>query len=228
MSVHYDLVLRKLQLTSPDGRMATMNTSIPNSKILVPVIRPAGLDDLNLCLALDPSYSTESVWQMDVQSEDGRRAMTFRTVRLPRSMHVTYPRGRDQFVASWKRCDGFLVALQPETPTDNPMQSMGIPMQSIGIIGYVALTAHAAEGAVWISDLVVEREHRRHGVGTALLNAALEWAKSRSLRQVLVEVQTKNYPAICMCEKLGFAFCGFNDRYYANQDIAVFFARNLR
>ncbi len=201
--------------------MATMNTSIPNSKILAPVIRPAGLDDLNLCLTLDPSYSTESVWQMDVQSEDGRRAMTFRTVRLPRSMHVAYPRSRDQFVASWKRCDGFLVALQPETPTGGPMQSMDI-------IGYVALTAHAAEGAVWICDLVVEREHRRHGVGTALLNAALEWAKSRSLRQVLVEVQTKNYPAICMCEKLGFVFCGFNDHYYANQDIAVFFARNLR
>ena len=195
--------------------MVAMNTFIPSSKILAPVIRPAGLDDLNLCLALDPSYSTESVWQMDMQSEDGRRAMTFRTVRLPRSMHVAYPRGRDQFVASWRRCDGFLVALESEAHTG-------------GIIGYVALTMHAAEGAAWISDLVVEREHRRHGVGTALLNAALEWAKSRSLRQVLVEVQTKNHPAICMCEKLGFAFCGFNDRYYANQDIAVFFARNLR
>jgi len=195
--------------------MATMNTSIPNSKILAPVIRPAGLDDLNLCLALDPSYSTESVWQMDVHSEDGQRAMTFRTVRLPRSMHVAYPRSQDQFVASWRRCDGFLVAIQLESHTE-------------GIIGYVALTAHAAEGAAWINDLVVEREHRRHGAGTALLNAALEWAKSRGLRQVLVEVQTKNHPAICMCEKLGFAFCGFNDRYYANQDIAVFFARNLR
>ena len=195
--------------------MTMMNVSISASKTLAPVIHPAGLDDLNLCLALDPSYSTESVWQMDLHSEDGRRAMTFRTVRLPRSMHVAYPRDRDQLVASWKRCDGFLVALRSETLTE-------------GIIGFVALTTHAAEGAAWVSDLVVEREHRRHGVGTALLNAALEWAKSRSLRQVLVEVQTKNHPAICFCEKLGFAFCGFNDRYYANQDIAVFFARNLR
>jgi len=195
--------------------MTLMNVSIPTSKILAPVIRPAGLDDLNLCLALDPSYSTESVWQMDLHSEDGQRAMTFRTVRLPRSMHVAYPRDRDQLVASWKRCDGFLVALQPETLTE-------------GIIGYVALTTHAAEGATWVSDLVVEREHRRRGVGTALLNAAVAWAKSRGLRQALVEVQTKNHPAICFCEKLGFAFCGFNDRYYANQDIAVFFARSLR
>jgi GNAT superfamily N-acetyltransferase len=189
--------------------MQSMTASTPDTKTLV--IRPAELPDLDLCLALDPSYSTESVWQMDWESQDSRVAVTFRAVRLPRSMRVTYPRGREQLVAGWKRCDGFLVACQPGR-----------------IIGYAALTTHAAEGAAWISDLVVERTHRRQGVGAALLNAAGEWAQSRGLRRLLIEVQTKNYPAICFCEKLGLAFCGFNDHYYANQDIAVFFARNVR
>jgi len=186
-----------------------MVASTPDTKNLV--IRPAELADLDLCLALDPSYSTESVWQMDWDGQDSRVAVTFRTVRLPRSMRVAYPRGREQLVAGWKRCDGFLVACQFEL-----------------IVGYAALSMHAAEGAAWISDLAVERAHRRQGVGAALLNAAGEWAKSRGLRRLLIEVQTKNYPAICFCEKLGLAFCGFNDHYYANQDIAIFFARNLR
>jgi len=185
--------------------------SAPTSDIPTLAIRPAELADLDLCLALDPSYSTEFVWQMDLHGEDSQKAVTFRTVRLPRSMRVAYPRDRSQLVAGWKRCDGFLVAVKSER-----------------VVGYVALSAHVAEGATWISDLVVERTGRHQGVGTALLNAAGEWARAHALHRLLIEVQTKNYPAIRFCQKLGLAFCGFNDHYYANQDIAVFFARNLR
>lgn len=188
-----------------------MVDSAPHTKTLALVIRPAELADLDLCLALDPSYSTDFVWQMDLHGEDSQKAVTFRAVKLPRSMRVAYPRDRNQLLAGWKRCDGFLVACQAER-----------------IVGYAALSAHAAEGAVWTSDLIVERTLRRRGVGTALLSAAGEWARGRSLHQLLIEAQTKNYPAICFCEKQGLAFCGFNDHYYANQDIAVFFARSLR
>jgi GNAT superfamily N-acetyltransferase len=189
--------------------MQTMN--MPTSDAQACVVRPAELTDLDVCLALDPSYSTEFVWQMDLQGEDSQRAVTFRVVRLPRSMRVSYPRDKSQLAAGWKRCDGFVVAVLSER-----------------IVGYLALSEHAAEGAAWINDLVVERTHRRQGVGTALYNAASEWARSRALRRLLIQVQTKNYPAICFCDKLGLTFCGFNDQYYANQDIAVFFARNLR
>jgi hypothetical protein len=65
---------------------------------------------------------------MDLQGEDSQRAVTFRTVRLPRSMRVAYPRDRSQLAAGWKRCDGFMVAVLSER-----------------IIGYLALSAHAAE-----------------------------------------------------------------------------------
>jgi len=174
------------------------------------VIRPAELADLDVCLALDPSYSTESVWQMEL-GDEGQVSVRFRTVRLPRSMRVVYPHDRDQLIAGWKRCDGFLVAQHGED-----------------IIGYLALRAYTAEALAWISDLVVQRAHRRQGVGLALLNEANRWAKSRGLRWLVVEAQTKNYPAICFCQKNGLSFCGFNDHYYPNQDIAVFFARNLR
>ena len=175
------------------------------------VIRPAELADLDVCLAFDPTYSTEFVWQMDLNSEDGRVAVTFCTVRLPRSMRVAYPHDRDQLIAGWKRCDGFLIAQKHEQ-----------------MVGYVALRAHTAEGLAWVSDWVVQRTHRRQGVGVALVNEAMQWARSRGLRWLVIETQTKNHPAICFCQKHGFSFCGFNDHYYPNQDIAVFFAHNLR
>jgi len=197
-----------LQLDCPNGRMRSM-TNLTLAAPAALAIRPATLDDLNLCLMLDASYFTDLVWQMDVQSEERGRTMTFRRVRLPRQMRVAYPRDRQQLAANWKRCDGFLVALWEER-----------------LCGYAALTAHAAEEAAWLHDWVVSPERRRQGVGTALLAAAVEWAKSQSLRRVLIQVQTKNHPAISLCEKQGFSLCGFNDRFYANQDIAVFFARS--
>jgi ribosomal protein S18 acetylase RimI-like enzyme len=47
-------------------------------------------------------------------------------------------------------------------------------------------------------------------------------------RRIILEMQPKNYPAIKLTQKLGFELCGYNDHYYANQDIALFFSKWLR
>jgi ribosomal protein S18 acetylase RimI-like enzyme len=41
-----------------------------------------------------------------------------------------------------------------------------------------------------------------------------------------LEIQTKNHPAISFAQKHGFQFCGYNERYYPNGDIALFFSRS--
>jgi tRNA threonylcarbamoyladenosine biosynthesis protein TsaB len=72
------------------------------------------------------------------------------------------------------------------------------------------------------------RRVRRQGIGTGLLLAGMEWAKQHSLDRLVVEMQPKNYPALCMMQKLGFLFCGYQDPYYTNRDIALFFAKSVR
>lgn len=173
-------------------------------------IRPAELPDLDKCLALDASYSTEFVWQMETHSDGQQTSVTFRTVRLPRSMRVAYPRTARQLAKNWRSCQGFLVAELGQ------------------VVGYAALTTREDQGAAWLTDLVIAREHRQKGVGSALVRAAADWSKQEGLSRLLAEVQTKNYPAIRFYQKLGFVFCGFNDHHYANQDIAVFFVLGLR
>ncbi len=96
------------------------------------------------------------------------------------------------------------------------------------MLGYLDMTVQAWQRTGWINDMAVAKERRRQGIGTTLLQAALRWAKDRQLRAVMLETQTKNYPAICFYRKRGFSFCGFNDRSYANQDIGVFFVHDLR
>jgi RimJ/RimL family protein N-acetyltransferase len=38
-------------------------------------------------------------------------------------------------------------------------------------------------------------------------------------------LQSKNLPAIRLAQKFGYEFCGYNDQYYINQDVALFFAK---
>jgi ribosomal protein S18 acetylase RimI-like enzyme len=173
-------------------------------------IRPAELPDLDVCLALDPTYSTEFVWQMDTYSDNGEIGVAFRSVRLPRMMRVSYPRSARQLAWNWYGCEGFLVVELEEK-----------------VIAYAALAVRKDQGSVYITDIVVEQRYRQQGVGTALLQAVVAWSKERGMRQLIAELQTKNHPAICFYQKMGFCFCGFNDRYYANQDIAIFFVRQL-
>lgn len=169
------------------------------------------MSDLDRCLALDASYSTDFVWQMDTHCNNGQTDIMFRTIRLPRSMRVAYPRDARQLAQNWRGCEGFWVA-----------------DVNGRIAGYAALTERQDLGAVSITDLAVERDFRQLGVGTALVKTTIEWGRERNLNRILAELQTKNHPGICLYKKLGFVFCGFNDHYYANQDIAVFFALGLR
>jgi ribosomal protein S18 acetylase RimI-like enzyme len=182
-------------------------------------IRPAELEDLEVCLNMDHSYLTDHVWQMDVQEGKSRVTVNFRTVRLPRPVHVRYPRDRDALTADWHRRDCFLVAT-----TEKDLQGQETRL----VVGYLTMSEQDWHNTGWVADLVVAPEHRRKGIASQLLRIGKEWARRAGLQRLLIEVQTKNHPGLCFLEKQGFSFCGYNDRYYANQDIALFFSLDLR
>jgi ribosomal protein S18 acetylase RimI-like enzyme len=41
----------------------------------------------------------------------------------------------------------------------------------------------------------------------------------------MLGMQTKNFPAINLAQRLGFDYCGYIDHYYPNRDIAIFFTK---
>ncbi|HIC89075.1 MAG TPA: GNAT family N-acetyltransferase [Anaerolineae bacterium] len=174
-------------------------------------IRPADLPDLSACLQLDTSFETDHVWQIEQREEDGVISLHIRPVRLPRTMRARYPNPGEGLLARWQRGDCVLVAdLEGE------------------LLGYVEMSPNPDQLLGWVHHLTVAKAYRRHGIGTALLEAATQWAQTRNLTRLVVPVQSKNYPAIRFCLKNGFTFCGLNDRYYRNGDIALLFARSIR
>jgi ribosomal protein S18 acetylase RimI-like enzyme len=174
-------------------------------------IRPAISDDISHLTSLDHNYSSDYVWQMEIQQADeGKVAVSFREVRLPRSVRVDYPRPVNVLADDWTRRSGLLVALLNDEP-----------------IGYVGLMLNLAPLTAWMTDLIVKRRLRRQGIASALVMAAQEWGAKHACRNLVMEMQPKNYACIHLAQKLGFDFCGYNDRYYANHDIGLFFAKSL-
>ncbi len=174
-------------------------------------IRPAALGDLSKLVSIDHSYKTNYVWQMDMVNEEGLMGVSFREVRLPRPIKVEYPRDTAAIPLNWPERITVLVGVLDGEPA-----------------GYVAISERLAPTTAWVTDLVVDPAVRRQGIGSALALASQDWACQHRLRRTVLEMQSKNLPAIHLAKKLGYEFCGYNDHYYNNQDIAVFFGLFLR
>lgn len=180
-------------------------------KKLAFAIRAATQDDLPKCLTLDHSQTSEFVWQVDAEEAKGRISYSFRMVRLPRPVSVSFPKDPDAMLAAWQAKEYFMIAEGPD-----------------GIYGYLNMRPDYVHSIGWVSSLIVDKPRRRQRVGTALLQYGRRWAQANRLRRVTMETQTKNFPAIAFCQRQGFVLSGFNDRYYPNQDIALFFTQSVR
>lgn len=174
-------------------------------------IRPASPDDIPALVTLEHNYVSDYVWQMEIQRDELKTSIIFRQIKLPRSVQVKYPRNPKDLADDWENRNGVLVASMASE-----------------IVGYACLMNNMAPKTTWVTDLVVIRRQRRKGIGTALLLASQDWALQNKKRRIILEMQPKNYPAISIAQKLGFDLCGYNDHYYENQDIALFFSKWLR
>lgn len=170
----------------------------------------ADLRDLTACLNLDGSYETDHVWQVTQRQDDEQVVTQFQVIRLPRAMHVAYPGWSEALLAHQQRGDLIMVAAEANE-----------------VRGYIDQETQPDQGIAWVHHLVVAPAWRRQGVGTALLTRGMQHARQLGLSHVMTVVQSKNYPATCFLNRHGFKFCGYNERYYRNRDIGLYFVRGL-
>jgi len=175
-----------------------------------PVIRQAISSDIPKLIEMDHGVNTDHVWQLALQQGSGEVGAVFREVRLPRPMRVNYPREPRELADIWTERAALLLAEEGETS-----------------LGYLTLIDGPAFRSGWVLDLVVDLRYRRQGVATQLLSSARGWCRERGRERIFVEMQSKNYPAISLMRKTGFSYVGYSDHYYPDQDIVIFFAREL-
>lgn len=175
------------------------------------LVRQAVSPDIELLSKFDHTVKTECVWQMTQSVDMGNIVTSFTENHLPREMRLTYPRSPDSLVERWKNYSSVLIACINNAP-----------------VGYITFTATFAADIVWIKDLVVDELWRRKAVATSLIQAANSWGTTRHFVKMTIEMSSKNYPAISLARKCGFDFAGFDDNYFNNNDIALFFSRFIQ
>ncbi len=85
-------------------------------------------------------------------------------------------------------------------------------------------------GFVW--NLRVDWARRRQGLGRALFERGVAWAREHDLRAIVIETQTNNVPACRFYRRMGCRLAGIRDEYYTNRDletgeVALFWAYTL-
>ncbi|MCE5209315.1 MAG: GNAT family N-acetyltransferase [Chloroflexi bacterium] len=174
-------------------------------------IRSIEKDDFEILTGIEHDFQTDHVWQMDRVLEPGNYSFRFRESKLPRTIRVDNP-GK----LKWNDPDALLSA------TGLMASIKGQP------VGYLFFRFLPETQTVWVMVMAVRKNYRRQGVGSALIFAVQDWCRKNAAKKIILEMQSKNYPGIRFAQKLGFEFCGYNDHYFPNQDIALFFARVIR
>jgi RimJ/RimL family protein N-acetyltransferase len=85
-----------------------------------------------------------------------------------------------------------------------------------GIIGRLSVgrDPHPASAHVADLGLMVAQGHRRRGIGRALLEQAVAWARSAGISKLELHVFPHNEPAIQLYDAFGFRREGYRERHY--------------
>jgi ribosomal protein S18 acetylase RimI-like enzyme len=175
------------------------------------LIRAVRDSDWEPCLGIDLAYETDTAWQMDEIQDAGEWHVSFREIRLPRTLRIQPPSPDDNALKSWQSRDSFWVAVEQR-----------------GVVGYLGIDIDAARHQAQIVDLAVAPQFRRQGVASALLERALEGCLRQRVQQVVLICPLRAYPALNFALKHRFAFCGFQDAYWPGQEVALFFRQRIR
>ena len=160
---------------------------------------------------MNHAYHTKHAWQMNRHVNTEQLSVEFQRVRLPRQMLVQPRWAPEERIQQNQNADMVMVAMKEESP-----------------VGYVVLEETKQGGLVTILDLVVRQNHRRKGIGSMLLEAAQDWTSHRGCQRLVIDVTTKNDPAINLLVHNGFDYCGFHEFFSPNHDIILFYGIYLR
>lgn len=116
---------------------------------------------------------------------------------------------------------GVLFSIEQDFTPDIDKQRRGLAALLASATGHIAiardetlravgmataqLVISTAEGApsAWVEDVVVREDWRGHGLGRALLDAVLDWARSQGAARAQLLADLDNAPALAFYERLG-------------------------
>lgn len=87
------------------------------------------------------------------------------------------------------------------------------------LLGVISLSTEDWTQRLRVADIWVDELFRHQGVGKTLMAKAIEYARSKNLRGIVLETQSCNEPAIRFYHSCGLRFIGLDAAHYSNEDI---------
>jgi ribosomal protein S18 acetylase RimI-like enzyme len=87
------------------------------------------------------------------------------------------------------------------------------------IVGLLVARPDPALQVMHMIDLRVDYDHRRQGVGMALIYLLMMTLKGKDIRAISTVTQTNNFPACQLLRKCGFELTGFDTHRRSNHDL---------
>jgi GNAT superfamily N-acetyltransferase len=118
----------------------------------------------------------------------------------------------DAWLDAYRRDGGPLPSVAREVLAHHPAAGFA----SVRVDDRAVAIARASVDARWVglSAVEVASDHRRGGLATLVSAAALRWAGTRGARQVYLQAEVHNLPAVTLYRSLGFGV--HHDYVYAN------------
>ena len=176
------------------------------------LIRDGVKEDISKCIELDSSYHTDHVWQMNVREDADETQITLRKQRLPRSLEASHQSDAKRLELTIKQKHCFIILIESSSDT---------------LLGYISMRVDQIYHLAYLQDIVIDKPYRGEHLGSRLVDVAQLWATEKKLNHIIFEIPTTNHPCIEFAKSQGFVYCGFNDLYLPNQEIALFFTRSL-
>lgn len=169
-----------------------------------------------------------TMWLVAEEIEVGGQAVAGRTS----SAALPAPAGRSAPWSHAMRRTSAGATVQLSLPNGGASERRGegpTSEQAAGrIVGYAVVASAPRDRNAYLRTMVVDRAHRRKGIGNRLLAEAKRWAVRQGAGCLIADAPARNFPAIRLLQKAGFAFCGYNDSCYLENEVAVFFCARLR
>ena len=87
------------------------------------------------------------------------------------------------------------------------------------IVGYAGIWQPIDEAH--ITNIVTKKDKRRNKIGTRMLEELIKIAKEKKLKDITLEVNVNNIPAINLYKKYNFKEVRIRKKYYNNSDDAI-------
>jgi streptothricin acetyltransferase len=105
----------------------------------------------------------------------------------------------------------------PPSYVSNPDRIVFYAYVDDQLAGQIRVSKHWNKYA-YIDDIAVNENYRGQGVGRALMEHAIEWAKSKSFPGMMLETQNNNVAGCRLYARCGFELCGFDTHLYKAVD----------